>query len=141
MFYDVFGPSWSPLAEMERMLGDVARLGRARPTGANALNVWASDEAVAVTVEVPGLRAEDLSLSIVGDTLTLGGKRPSEADAGSDSAWHRREREAYEFSRTIQLPFAVDADHAEARLKDGVLTVALRRVEADKPRKIAVNAN
>jgi HSP20 family protein len=137
MFYDVFGPSWSPLAELERAFGEFSRgLGRTRLAEGSALNVWANEEAVAVTAEVPGIDPASIELSIVGDTLTVSGRRP--ATTGDKAGWLRRERGAYEFTRTIQLPFRVDAEAAEARVKDGVLTIALRRLEADKPRKISV---
>jgi HSP20 family protein len=140
MFYDVFGPSWSPVAELERVIGEFSRgLGRGRLTDGTALNVWANDEAVAVTAEVPGVDPASIELSIVGDTLTVSGKRPA-TEPDRKAGWVRRERDAYQFSRTIQLPFRVDAEAAEARVKDGVLTIALRRLEADKPRKIAVSA-
>jgi HSP20 family protein len=136
-----FGPSWST-SEMERALDDLGRwYGRSRRGPADAmtpLNVWANEEAVAVTVEVPGIDPDSMSISIVGDTLTVGGKRITRE--AQKVTWLRQERGAYEFSRTIQLPFRVDPEGTEARIKDGVLTIALRRVESDKPRKIAVKA-
>src|SRR4051812_6539043 len=73
MFYDVFGPSWgSELREMQRLFDDFGRFGSRsrRPGDGTALNVWANDESVAVTAELPGIAPESLNLSIVGDTLT-----------------------------------------------------------------------
>ena len=145
MFYDVFGPSWGTLTEMERVLDDFSRRYGSRAGSRThhdtALNVWSNDEAVAVTAEVPGIDPQSLDLSIVGDTLTISGKRSLADDRlAKDAIWHRRERASYEFSRSIQLPFTVDPEQTEARVKDGVLTLALRRVESDKPRRIAVTA-
>jgi HSP20 family protein len=143
MFYDVFGPSWgSELREMQRLFDDFGRFGSRsrRPGDGTALNVWANDESVAVTAELPGIAPESLNLSIVGDTLTLSGSRQAVDGQAKDVVWHRRERPSFEFTRTIQLPFKVDPDQTEARVEDGVLMVALRRVEADKPRRISVNA-
>jgi HSP20 family protein len=139
MFYDVFGPSWSPFSELERMLDRVGRLSAGRGRGETTpLNVWANDEALVVTADVPGLDPASIAISIVGDTLSVAGTRQLEQP--KDAAWHRRERGAYAVNRTIQLPFRVDPERTEAQVKDGVLTIALRRVESDKPRRIDVRA-
>jgi HSP20 family protein len=140
MFYDVFGPSWNLHSDFERIIDEMTSFGggRSRRADGAALNVWANDESVAVTASVPGIDPASIDLSIVGDTLTVSGKR--EAAQQKDATWLRRERGAVSFSRTIQLPFSVDPARTEARVKDGVLTIALRRTEADKPRRIAVTA-
>jgi HSP20 family protein len=144
MLYDVFGPAWSGISEMDRMLEDFNRLmsrsGRWRSDTYSAMNVWANDESVAVTAEVPGVDPASLDISLVGDTLSVSGTRGDEpAEEGEDVAWLRRERSAFEFTRTIQLPYAVDPEKIEARQKDGVLTIAMRRAESERPRKITVN--
>src|SRR4051812_35150120 len=92
MFYDVYGPSWSPFSDVERMLDDLGRAyGRSRRLDGTALNVWANDEAVAVTAEVPGVDPGSIDLSIVGDTLTVAGKREVGAAEAKEANWHRRE--------------------------------------------------
>jgi len=159
MFYDVFGPH-SFHNDFDRLFDRLTTAWSHGPRAINQdnpLNVWANAESVAITTEVPGVDAASLQISIVGDTVTLAGKRETgkvnakvdgaNGDAKTDgttnqepSLWHRRERGAYAFQRTIQLPYRVDADKAEAKVKDGVLTVTLRRLEADKPRQVQVSA-
>ena len=97
--------------------------------------VWTSDDAIAVTLEVPGVAKDQLQIEATADTLTVSGERRVPEVGGT---WLRRERTAGRFSRTIALPWRIDPERVEARLAAGVLTVALRRAESDKPRKIAV---
>ena len=86
---------------------------------------------------MPGVRVEDLDLSIEGDTLTIRGERPAD-QVPDNSQYHRRERIHGSFSRAVQLPFAVDAKKVEASFEDGVLKISMPRVEAEKPRKIEI---
>jgi HSP20 family protein len=125
--------------EMNRLFDDnyPARLRRA--PGYPAMNVWANDEGLLITAEVPGVKPEEIDVNVVGDTLTLSGVRtPDELD--EDSRYHRQERGYGNFTRTIQLPFPVDVGEVEAAFKNGVLNISLPRAEEDKPKKIAVKA-
>jgi HSP20 family protein len=104
-----------------------------------ALNVWTNEEGAAVTAELPGVNPEDIDISVVGQTLTLTGlRRPH--DLAEGERFHRRERSAGRFNRTVELPFLVEGDKVEAVFEKGVLHVSLPRAEADKPKKIAVKA-
>lgn len=123
--------------EMNRLFEDYYP-GRMRTApGYPALNVWTSQDGLSVTAEVPGVPPQDIDISVVGETLTLSGMRkPDELTEGA--RYHRQERGYGSFTRSIQLPFPVDVAKVEATFKDGVLSIALPRAEADKPRKIAV---
>lgn len=108
-----------------------------------AVNIWEDEEGetVHVEAELPGISAEQLNVSIVGSELTISGERrlgPSEPrdQEGNRVTWQRRERAQGRFSRTITLPWQVDADRVQAQLRDGVLTVTLPKSEAAKPRKV-----
>jgi len=104
-----------------------------------ALNVWTSDEGLNVTAEVPGVRPEDIDISVVGDTLTLiGTRKPDELD--ENARYHRQERGYGDFTRSLQLPFSVDVNKVEATFHNGVLMIAMPRTEEDKPRKITVKS-
>ncbi len=105
--------------------------------GYPAMNVWASEDGLKVTAELPGLNTDDLDISVVGQTLTVNGQRKRD-ELPQDARYHRQERGFGKFSRSIQLPFAVDVKKVEATFKDGILHIDLPRAEADKPRKIAV---
>ncbi len=101
-----------------------------------ALNVWEDEEHLHVEADVPGFKMEDLEVSVLGDELTIRGRRePSDEDR---STFHLRERRTSEFVRTLTLPVEVDADKIEATLKDGVLAVVMPKAEAARMRKIEV---
>lgn len=122
--------------EMSRLMDDVSP----RSTGEfPPLNVWANEEHALVTAEVPGIDVDALDVSVVGDTVTLSGERPVEVT--KDVKFHRRERWHGNFSRTLQMPFRIDANAVDAAYENGVLQLALPRAEEDKPRRITVNIN
>ncbi len=137
---------WDPFAEVRRMQADMDRLlGGAMVPPATAgfppINIWLADDGVGlgVTMELPGVRLEDLDVSVREATLTLQGRRDAPAEPDTVS-WHRRERRHGSFSRSIALPIRVDADQVEAQMVDGILKLTLRRPQADLPRRIQIRA-
>ncbi len=105
-----------------------------------AMNIWTNEEAINITAELPGVDSEDIEISVIGDTLTLTGERRS-LDLEEEIRYHRRERGAGKFSRSIELPYRVETDQVEATFENGLLSIHLPRAEEDKPRKIAVKVN
>lgn len=103
-----------------------------------AVNVWEDAESVYVEAELPGLKLEDIELVVVGDELTIKGKRKEVCE--EEVCYHRRERGSGSFSRVFRLPVAVNAEKVEATLRDGVLNVIMPKAEEAKPRKIEVKA-
>jgi len=103
-----------------------------------ALNVWEDGDNLFAEAELPGVASEDVDVSVVGNELTLKGRRVVSAEEGV--AYHRRERGVGEFTRVVRLPVDVNADKVEATLTNGVLTIKLPKSEAAKPRKIQVSA-
>lgn len=102
-----------------------------------AINGWKSDQGILITAEISGLEADEIEISIVGETLTLSGSRKvEELPDGADS--YRRERVYGEFTRTIELPFSVDVAAVDARFQNGVLQLELPRLPEEKPRKIEI---
>lgn len=110
-----------------------------RPSDYPAMNVWANEDGVIITAELPGVDTEDLDISVRDNVLTLSGHRPPE-DVGEEVTYHRRERGTGNFRRAFRLPFQVDPDAVEARYAKGVLWLMLPRAEEDKPRKISVQS-
>jgi HSP20 family protein len=104
-----------------------------------ALNVWQDGENVLAEAELPGLKSEDIEISVVGSELTIKGRRPEGTEEGT--SFHRRERGLGEFTRVVRLPVEVNAEKVQASLQDGVLRLTLPKAEAAKPRKIQVNAS
>ncbi|MCC6847464.1 MAG: Hsp20/alpha crystallin family protein [Deltaproteobacteria bacterium] len=102
------------------------------------VNVFADKTGCVVKLEVPGVAPEDVAIEAAGRTLTVSGKR--EVPQPAEGSFHRRERGAGQFSRSLQLPTDLDLGRAEASYKHGILTVRVPKKEEAKPRQIAVNA-
>lgn len=103
------------------------------------LNVRQVDDTYVVTAELPGLKSEDLEINVEGDILSLKGERKAH-ELVEGASYHRRERAAGKFHRSITLPNKVDSENVKATYKDGVLTVRLPIEKAIQPRHIAVTA-
>ena len=139
----------SPFDELERMRRDMDRLSEGltrgifrEPTAGvfPLMNVTEDKDDYYVRAELPGLKADDLDISVTGDTLSISGERRIPAE-DEKAQYHRREREAGKFSRIVSLPAQVDTGKVEARCNDGVLTVVLPKAEAAKPKQIAVKTS
>jgi HSP20 family protein len=150
MFYRrFFGfPSWeprNPFAELERMKRQMDRLmeGFAGPyprpdAGVFPLiNLTETAESFFIRAELPGVLAADLDIQATSNTVAISGERKIPAE-NKDARWHRREREAGKFSRIISMPSEINPDQVEASLINGILTVAVHKAEAAKPRQISV---
>jgi HSP20 family protein len=104
------------------------------------MDIHSDDESYVITAVTPGLKAEDLKIEILGDVVTLRGEIRREAQ--NEQADYLLQELSYgEFQRTLQLPEPVDAEKAEAKLANGVLTVRLPRTEDARPKQIKVSAN
>jgi HSP20 family protein len=137
-----FGFDRDPFAVMRRLQDDVDRAfgspGRAAG-GFPAVNIWQGPDSAALTAELPGVDPADVDISVKEDVVTISGERkPPQSD--DQTVWHRRERSYGRFSRVIRLPYRVDPARVEARMSDGVLQIELHRPEADKPRRVQINA-
>ena len=131
--------------EMDRLVGDffgpltatVPTRGAASVRSYPPLNVWDEGENLFVEAETPGLRGEDVDISVMGNELMLRGQRGEPAREGVP--YHRQERGVGQFNRVLRLPVEVDANQVEASLKDGVLLIKLPKAESAKPKKIKVS--
>jgi len=114
-----------------------------RPYGADypAVNSWETADGQYIEAELPGMTMDDVEVLVRGNEVTINGERKigqRDQSSGEAMAWHRRERAQGKFSRTFTLPWEIDADRVEAKLRDGVLTVYLPKTEAHKPKKVKV---
>jgi HSP20 family protein len=138
---------WNPLATVQDQVRAVDRAMNRWFQLANdgqapalpAVDVWAKEDEVIVEAELPGVEAEDVDISVEGEVLTLRGKRNRPAD--EEARLYRQERGFGEFSRSFRLPFRVETGAVDARFVNGVLEIKLPRAEADRPRRIAVQAS
>ena len=139
----------SPFEELERMrrqmdwlAGSLSR-GFFREPSAGVfplMNMTEGKDNFYVRAELPGLKSDDLEISVTGDTLSISGERklPTEDE---NARYHRREREAGKFSRILTLPAQIDTGKVEARCTNGVLTITLPKAEEAKPKQITVKTS
>ncbi len=92
---------------------------------------------IRILADVPGIKREDLEISLHGNRLTVSGKREAE-QRGKDDDVHTWERQYGEFTRTFALPDNVDIDHVTSGLHEGVLTIVAPLTATSKARKIPV---
>jgi len=102
------------------------------------LNVGEDKDSVYVEGLAPGLEPDSLEISVHGDQLRIAGEKPSISPEVKPEAFHRNERSAGKFVRTITLPAAVAADKVTATYKNGLLLVTLPKAEEAKPKQISV---
>lgn len=102
-----------------------------------ALDIFESDDDVVVQASIPGVKPEDIDISVTGDTLTIKGETQEEKEEKTGN-YHLRERRYGAFQRSISLPTQINADKAKAEFEHGVLTLTLPKVEEVKPRSIKI---
>ena len=103
-----------------------------------ALDLYQSNDNLIAVVELPGMRKEDIEISLHDGTLTISGERKRESSSNGEKA-ERSERYIGTFRRSIALPTRVDASKVSATYRDGILTVTLPKAEEVKPKQIQVS--
>jgi HSP20 family protein len=130
--------------EINKLFEDATRTpgprGLFERTFSPAVDISETPDSYRVVCDLPGMDMEDIEISISSNVLTLKGEKKATPKQESDQLYHE-ETSVGRFQRTLQLPLAVDADKANAVLKNGVLTIQLPKREDVKPRQIAVKAS
>ncbi len=116
---------------------DFGRTGQLFSGWSPPLDLYQNNDNVVAVVELPGMRKEDIEISLHDGTLTISGERKKESPNGQNS--ERSERYVGTFRRSITLPTRVDAAKVSATYQDGILTVTLPKAEEAKPKRIQVN--
>jgi len=107
--------------------------------GTLAVDMYETDQDVVVKSSVPGVKPEDIDITITGDTLTIKGEAKSEEKV-EEANYVRQERRYGAFSRSLTLPTTIVGDKAKAEFENGVLTLTLPKAEEVKPKTIKVKA-
>jgi HSP20 family protein len=136
---------WKPVDEVDRLRQEVdslfgSFLSETEPFFSRvypAVNLSEKENNLFVRAELPGVNPESLEISVVEGRLLIRGERKIDVEEKNIS-YHRREREAGFFRRTVALPTKVDPGKVSAIIKNGVLTITLPKSEEAKPRKISV---
>ncbi|MBC7262983.1 MAG: Hsp20/alpha crystallin family protein [Chloroflexi bacterium] len=107
--------------------------------GTLAVDMYETKDEVVVSTAVPGVKPEDIDITITGDTLTIRGETKMEEKVEKEN-YIRQERRYGAFSRSLTLPAGVVADKAQAHFENGVLTLRIPKAEEAKPKTIKVQA-
>ena len=99
------------------------------------VNIREEDDAYILSALVPGLKADDLNIQVLEDVLRIEGEYKL-----NESEYLLQELPHGSFRRTLRLPTVIDADHVEAKITDGVLTLKLPKAESARPRKINITS-
>ena len=105
-----------------------------------ALDMYETGDDLVVEASLPGIKPEDVDISIVGNTLSIKGEVKHEEEKEEEGKYHFRERRYGAFQRVVTLPSDVKVDAAEAVFEHGVLKLTLPKSEAVKPRKITIKS-
>ena len=137
---------WSEMLTLREAMNQLLQDSYVRPIGAGgqtanapALDVFEDADNIEVSASLPGLRPEDVDITIQGDMLTIKGQSKAQAERKQGSYLVREQRSGA-FFRSIQLPVMVDANKAQAQFEHGVLHLTLPKAESTKPRQIRINA-
>ena len=137
------------LEEMERSLESSAArwplrlMWRRAPDGdmawAPSINIYEKEDSYVIQAELPGVNKDDVDISMTGDTLTIKGERKPPAEVKKED--YQCSEVCYgNFSRSINLPSAVDADKIEASCENGMLELQVPKVKEAIPAKIQIKA-
>ena len=142
---------WDELREMERHMDEMMRhplMMRRRPLvwwrvpteelgWTPSVEVYEKGDNFVVRAELPGMKKEELDISVLGDTLTIKGERKTESEVKEED-YYRCELCYGKFSRSVALPTAVEAGKVEANYENGILQITLPKAKEAKPKKIEV---
>lgn len=104
-----------------------------------AIDLYQTADEVIVKAALPGLKPDEVQISITGDVLTLRGEF-KQAEQKQEATWHIREQRFGVFERSVMLPSQVQTDKAKADFENGILTVTLPKAESVKPKTISIKA-
>lgn len=139
--YERPGLAWLGFGRLANLQDELDRLFESPQTGwVPALDVHEDADNFIIRAELPGLKREDIEVSLQDGALIISGERKSEkVEEGVEI--HRQERFYGKFQRALTLPTPVAVDKVKAQYKDGVLTITLPKTEEAKPKQIDVSVN
>lgn len=133
--------AWDPFRMMRDILGTDPFAGLVAPMAggifAPDIEVKETKDAYVFKADLPGVREQDLEVSVTGNRLTVGGKREEE-ERREDDRYFAYERSYGSFSRSFALPEGADVESVKADLKDGVLNIIVPKKAEVQPRRIEV---
>ena len=139
--FDPFGEMMTLREAMNSLFEDSVVNPTARgQTSSMPLDIAETRDGFIVEASLPGVKSEDLDITIQDNVLTISGETRQEQRSGEKPNYHRMERRYGRFSRSISLPTQVQSDNVQASLTNGILRLEIPKAEAVKPRKISVQS-
>jgi HSP20 family protein len=142
---------WQPFREVESLQSEMNKLfdlslgrwplrsmGLMEGAWSPSVDVFDSKDNVLVKVDIPGMKKEDMEISVDGDTLTIKGEKKEETES-KDKGYVKTERFFGSFNRALSLPAEIEENKVKASYKDGVLEIILPKKEEQKPKQIKVD--
>jgi HSP20 family protein len=107
------------------------------------VDVYATDDRAVITAAVPGMRPDDLEVTVHQNTVNLSGAigSVSETEEAKGATWYVHELGSGTYRRSVTVPFPIDADRVEATFEHGIVRIVAPKAEHAKPRKIAVSSS
>jgi len=127
VFEELMGRSLRRLADEDRLRG----------SWSPAVNILEKKDAIVITADLPGLKAEEVEITVDNGVLTIRGERRLE-EAADGETYHRVERVYGMFERTFTLPNSVDVNRIDAKFRNGEMVITLPKREESKPRAVKV---
>ncbi len=101
-------------------------------------NVWEEDNNIFVKMAMPGIKKEDIKISVTGDSINIEGKNKEETEE-KEKKYYLKTFQSYSYSQSFNLPSLVNPDSVEASFKDGVLTVKMPKAKESQSKQITIN--
>jgi HSP20 family protein len=139
---------WEPVREMmtlreamDRLFDDAFThpISMSGVSAMPAIDLYQTNDEVVVKAALPGLKADDVQISVTEDVLTLRGEFKQD-NVQSESTYHIREKRIGSFERSIMLPTDVQTDKAKADFENGILTITLPKADEVKPKTITIKS-
>jgi HSP20 family protein len=139
----VFGASRSfPVAtlrrELDRLFGDLERTPSFAAANTPTVTFAESGEALTLRADLPGVSEKEIDINVTANVLTIKAGRKVDAPEGYTA--HRRERQAFAFTQSYELPTRIDPEKVQASLKQGVLTLTLPKAAEVQAKRVTVQA-
>jgi HSP20 family protein len=142
--------AWSPFRELEEMRHEMSRMfgwpgGHGESESlfeslwSPAVDIVQEGDRYLVKADLPGMKKNEIEITLNGDTLTISGEKKMENETRDDNTY-RSERYYGKFSRSLVLPSTADANKIEATYKDGVLSLTIPKSEEARPKQIKIQS-
>lgn len=137
---------WEPVREMmtlreamDHLFDDAFTRPIGSRNGAPAIDLYQTNDSVVVKAALPGIKPDEVQLSVSGDVLTLKGEFHNDNEV-KEATYHLQEQHYGSFERSVLLPTEVDSEKAKAEFENGVLTVTIPKAEQVRPKTITIKA-